>query len=214
MKHILFVTIIAALAACAPEPQETTPTGEAPAAPTATRAVIETSLGPVTVALHGDAAPVTTANFLAHARAGHYDGGAFYRAVREDNDREGVAPMSLIQGGHSFDGLDGAQGITHESTADTGLSHTRGAVSMGRNAPGTATTEFFIMVADYPGLDAGPDTRNPDEAGYAVFGEVVEGMDVVEAIWGRETSIDRAPEDFQYPQFLLEPVQIETVRVE
>ena len=85
---------------------------------------------------------------------------------------------------------------------------------MGRFEPGTAATEFFIMAEDYPGLDAGPDTRNPDMLGYAVFGEVIEGMDVVDAILARETGLEDAPEDFQYAQFLVEPVRIETVRVE
>jgi peptidyl-prolyl cis-trans isomerase A (cyclophilin A) len=63
-------------------------------------------------------------------------------------------------------------------------------------------------------LDSGPGTRNPDEAGYAVFGQVIAGMDVVEDIWMSETSLESAPEDFQYPQFMVEPVVIETIRIE
>ena len=177
------------------------------------QAVIETSHGAIVVELDEAAAPLSVANFIVHAQAGHFDDGSFYRSVRDDNEREGVAPMNLIQGGHSFDGLAEAEGIAHESTLDTGLSHTRGAISMARDEPGTATTEFFIMVADYPGLDAGPDGRNPDEAGYAVFGEVIEGIDVVERIWKSPTSLDSAPNDFPYPQFLTEPVIIETVRI-
>ena len=177
------------------------------------QAVIETSHGAIVVELNEAAAPLSAANFITHAQAGHFDDGSFYRSVRDDNERAGVAPMNLIQGGHSFEGLAAAEGIAHESTLDTGLSHTRGAISMARDEPGTATTEFFIMVADYPGLDAGPDGRNPDEAGYAVFGEVIEGMDVVERIWMSPTSLDSAPDDFPYPQFLTEPVVIETVRI-
>ena len=69
------------------------------------------------------------------------------------------------------------------------------------------------MVNDYPGLDTGPDGRNPDEAGYAVFGAVIEGMDVVERIWMAPTSLDNAPDDFPYPQFMTEPVRIESVRI-
>lgn len=213
MKHSILFAAAAVLTACAPAPQPDTDTstgGETSPA----RAVIVTSLGDITVELAESAAPVSSANFLAHAEAGHYDGGGFYRSVRDDNERDGVEPMNLIQGGHSFDGLPGAEGIAHETTAETGLSHVRGAISMARNEPGTATTEFFIMVADYPGLDSGPGTRNPDEAGYAVFGQVVDGMDVVEAIWMSPTSLTRAPADFQYPQFIVEPVVIETVRVE
>ncbi|WP_440959700.1 peptidylprolyl isomerase [Oceanicaulis sp. LC35] len=176
-------------------------------------AVIETTHGNIEVELNETAAPVSVANFIAHARAGHFDGGSFYRTVRDDNEREGVAPMNLIQGGHSFDGLPEAEGIAHESTLETGLTHSRGAISMARDEPGTATTEFFIMVNDYPGLDAGPDGRNPDESGYAVFGAVTEGMDVVERIWMAPASLEHAPESFPYPQFITEPVQIVTVRI-
>ena len=176
-------------------------------------AVIDTTYGTIVVELNEAAAPVSVTNFIAHARAGHFDDGSFYRTVRDDNEREGVAPMNLIQGGHSFDGLPDAEGIVHESTLDTGLTHSRGAISMVRNEPGTATTEFFIMVNDYPGLDAGPGTRNPDEAGYAVFGAVIEGMDVVERIWMAPTSVEQAPDDFAYPQFMTEPVRIERVRI-
>jgi peptidyl-prolyl cis-trans isomerase A (cyclophilin A) len=212
MKLYTLLAAAAALTACAPAPQAETETTPSPTG--AARAVIVTSLGDITVELAETAAPVSSANFLAHAQAGHYDGGSFYRSVRDDNEREGVEPMNLVQGGHSFDGLPGADGIAHETTEETGLTHQRGAISMARDEPGTATTEFFIMVADYPGLDSGPGKRNPDEAGYAVFGQVVEGMDVVEAIWMSQTSLDSAPEDFQYPQFIVEPVVIETVRVE
>ncbi|MEQ8433340.1 MAG: peptidylprolyl isomerase [Oceanicaulis sp.] len=212
MKFSILFAAAAVLTACAPAPQAATETTDSETSPA--RAVIVTSLGDITVELAESAAPVSSANFLAHAEAGHYDGGGFYRSVRDDNEREGVEPMNLIQGGHSFDGLPGADGVAHESTEMTGLSHVRGAISMARNEPGTATTEFFIMVADYPGLDSGPGTRNPDEAGYAVFGQVVDGMDVVEAIWMSQTSLAAAPEDFQYPQFIVEPVVIETVRVE
>jgi len=176
-------------------------------------AVIETSAGDITVQLHDYAAPITVANFMAHAQAGHFDNGSFYRVVRNDNERAGVTPMNLIQGGHSFDGLTQAQGITHEPTAETGLTHRRGAISMARDEVGTATTEFFIMLNDYPGLDSGPGGRNPDEAGYAVFGYVVEGIEVVEAINAGQASADRAPDDFPYPQFLDTPVVIETVRI-
>ena len=204
MKTPVLIAAIGLLAACAPAEQDG---GAKP------RAVIVTSLGDITIELEETAAPVTVANFIRLAEAGTYDGGSFYRAVRPDNDRPEVEPMSLIQGGYGFDGLPGADGIEHESTLETGLTHSRGAISMGRFDPGTATSEFFIMVADYPGLDAGPDTRNPDGEGYAVFGEVIEGMDVVEAIWAAPTSDARAPDDFPYAQFIDAPVRIETVRM-
>lgn len=198
------------LAACSPDAADMPETAGTPGT---VEAEIVTSLGTISLELYPEVAPVTVANFIAHAEAGHLDGGSFYRAVRPDNDRAGIEPMHLIQGGYGFDGLPEATGIAHEATSDTGLSHVRGAVSMARNEPGTATTEFFIMVDDYPGLDSGPGRRNPDEAGYAVFGQVTSGMEVVEAIAAQPTDLDGAPDDFQYPQFITEPVRIEAVRI-
>lgn len=197
------------LAACTPDQPQ--PDGQAPASLPAAR--VETELGDFVVQLRTDAAPVTAQNFIAHAEAGHFDGGQFYRSSRPDNMRTDAPPMHIIQGGHSFDGLPGAQGIAHETTQETGLSHVRGAVSMARDEVGTATTEFFVMINDVPGLDSGPGGRNPDEAGYAVFGHVVEGMEVVEAIWQRETGNLNAPDGFQ-TQFLAAPVRIHTISIE
>lgn len=199
-----------ALSACSPAP-EADATMEAAAEPP--QAMIETALGDIVIELKPDAAPITVANFISHVEAGVYDNGSFYRAVRDENERPDVEPMNLIQGGYGRDGLEGAPGITHEPTTQTGLTHSRGAISMGRFEIGTASTEFFIMVNDYPGLDAGPGTRNPDEAGYAVFGEVVEGMNVVEAIWAQPTSLENAPEDYQHPQYMDAPIVIERVRM-
>ncbi|WP_439633865.1 peptidylprolyl isomerase [Glycocaulis sp.] len=210
MKHFALGLAAIALAACTP------PDGQESYGTPQSRVIdarIVTSLRVIDLELYPDAAPVSVANFIEHAQAGHYDGGSFYRAVRPDNDRPGIEPMHLIQGGYGFDGLPGAEGITHEPTGETGLSHVYGAISMARNEPGTATTEFFIMVEDYPGLDSGPGRRNPDEAGYAVFGRVFWGIEIVEAIAAQETSLDGAPEAFQYPQFIVEPVRIESVRI-
>ncbi len=212
IRAAFFLTTFAglALSACTPAPEteaEIEVSGEPP------RAVIETALGDIVVELNPDAAPITVANFIGHVEADVYDGGSFYRAVRDDNERPDVEPMNLIQGGYGRDGLEGAPNITHEPTTQTGLTHSRAAISMGRFEIGTASTEFFIMVNDYPGLDAGPGTRNPDEAGYAVFGEVIEGMEVVEAIWGQPTSLENAPDDYQHPQYMDDPVAIVQVRM-
>lgn len=208
MRFALIILAFCLPLACSPQ----TDTGAA-AATEPPLARVETSLGTIVIALHQEAAPVTSANFIAHAEAGNLDGGSFYRSSRPGNARADAPPMYLIQGGHSFDGLPGAEGIAHEPTQATGLSHVRGAVSMARDEPGTATTEFFITINDVPGLDSGPEGRNPDGAGYAVFGEVVEGMDVVEAIWQAPAGREDAPEGFQ-TQFLIEPVTIEAVRIE
>jgi len=156
---------------------------------------IETERGDITLALYPDAAPVTVANFVALVEAGELNNTSFYRTVREDNDRPD-ARIDVIQGGAGFDGLAGATPIAHETTEQTGLSHTRGAISMARDGVGTASSEFFIVVNDSTNLDSGPGGRNPDEAGYAVFGYVTEGMDVVEAIWMSPTGANDAPEGY------------------
>jgi peptidyl-prolyl cis-trans isomerase A (cyclophilin A) len=199
------------LAACNPPAEQSAAPGQAGQP----HAVIETSLGDIRIMLHADRAPVSAANFLAHADAGTFDGGSFYRVVRDDLDRPDIErPMNLIQGGWGFEGLPEAEGINHEGTDMTGLSHVRGAVSMARYDVGTATTEFFIMLNDTPGLDAGPGGRNPgDEAGYAVFGQVVEGIEIAEAIMNRPAGREDGPDGFAH-QFLTEPVTIITIRAE
>ena len=174
--------------------------------------VIETSLGEIRLALNAAAAPVTVANFVDLADAGAFDGTSFYRTVRADNDRPN-ARIDVIQGGAGFDGLPGAEPIGHESTAQTGLSHVRGAISMARDEPGTATSEFFIVITDSTILDAGPDGRNPDSQGYAVFGQVISGMDIAEAIWRAPTGLDSAPDGYS-AQWLSVPVRIDRIRTE
>ena len=163
---------------------------------------IATDRGDITLALYPHAAPVTVANFVALAEAGNLDNTSFYRTVREDNDRPD-ARIDVIQGGAGFDGLAGAVPIAHETTTETGLSHTRGAISMARDDVGTASSEFFIVVNDSTNLDAGAGGRNPDEAGYAVFGYVTDGMDVVDAIWMSPTGAEDAPDG--YSQQWLDP---------
>ncbi|MEE2567567.1 peptidylprolyl isomerase [Hyphobacterium marinum] len=174
-------------------------------------AIIETRAGDITLALDAAAAPVTVANFVALAEAGAFDGTSFYRTVRADNDRP-EARIDVIQGGAGFDGLPGAVPIAHERTDATGLTHTRGAISMARNEPGSASSEFFIVITDSLILDAGPDGRHPDGEGFAVFGYVTGGMEVAEAIWQAPTGNDSAPDGYS-AQWLTEPVRIERIRI-
>ena len=141
--------------------------------------VLQTELGDIYVQIASDAAPVTGTNFLRLVEGGHLDGAGFYRVVRPDNDN-GTPPISVIQGGLQ-DRSARFKAIPHESTEDTGLRHIDGAISMARAEVGTASTEFFICVGDQPALDFGG-KRNPDGQGFAVFGYVVDGMDVVRKI--------------------------------
>jgi peptidyl-prolyl cis-trans isomerase A (cyclophilin A) len=146
------------------------------------RVCISTEMGDIIVEVYPDRAPVTAANFLAHVERGDYTNSFFYRVVRMDNQPDNRVKIEVIQGGLFFDELvDTIPAILHETTRQTGLLHTDGVISMARNEPGSASTEFFICIGDQPSLDFGGD-RNPDGQGFAAFGKVVKGMDVVRAI--------------------------------
>ena len=139
----------------------------------APRILIQTALGDITLELAADKAPVTAANFLRYVDAKRFDGASFYRALKLV-----PSPLAgLVQGGVLNDPAKSFPAIAHESTKATGLSHTDGAVSMARYDPGTATSEFFICVGDLVSLNA-----TAEDPGYAVFGRVIQGMDVVRKI--------------------------------
>ena len=167
-----------------------------------------TSLGDIELELYPDRSPVTVKNFLRLVNGAYLQGGTFYRTVSPENDN-GNPVISVIQGGIG-DAESPFPPIDHETTADTGLPHLDCSISMARAAVGTATTEFFICIGDQPALDFGG-TRNDDGQGFAVFGRVVEGMDVVRAI--HESPAD-APTEFEYSQgqLLEEPVVIESIQ--
>ena len=145
---------------------------------------INTSLGRIVVALDRAHAPVTTANFLHYVDTHRFDGQNFYRAmhVADANGADG----GLIQGGITTDARKLFPPIAHEPTTTTGLHNVAGAISMANAGPGTARADFFILVSDMPGLDAnGP---GGDANGFAAFGHVIEGMDVVRKIWSSPVS--------------------------
>jgi peptidyl-prolyl cis-trans isomerase A (cyclophilin A) len=176
-------------------------------APQGVRVTMATSLGEIELELYPEKAPVTVENFLRLVDGGHLDGGTFYRVVSPENDN-GSPVISVIQGGIG-DAESPFPPIAHETTAATGMPHLDGSISMARAEVGTATTEIFICIGDQPALDFGG-TRNADEQGFAVFGQVVSGMDVVRAI--HESPAD-APTDDAYVQgqILEEPVVISEI---
>ncbi len=145
------------------------------------RVAIETTKGRIVVELDVVRAPVTARNFLRYVDNRRYDGQHFYRAMPGGEGR------GLIQGGIR-DGRLLFPPIAHEPTSQTGLSHVEGALSAPRLAPGTAQAEFTIMLGSMTYLDAGPESGSGDQLGYAVFGRVVEGMDVVRAIFASPVS--------------------------
>jgi len=174
-----------------------------------TYVVIETELGEIVVALETERAPVTAANFLRYADEKRLDGTVFYRAMKLD---WGEQPNGLIQGGTQWDPARILPPIAHEPTNETGVRHVAGAISMARLEPGTATGDFSILVSPQPGLDADPAAEDPElRAGYAAFGRVVEGMDVVRAIFAAPTDPDKG-EGWMKGQMIAEPVKIISVR--
>ncbi len=172
------------------------------------RVLMTTSVGDIGIDLYLDKAPVTAGNFLKRVDNGDLDGGSFYRVVTYENDN-GSPKIEVIQGGLG-DAGDGFDTIDHETTEQTGILHMDGVISMARGAVGTASSEFFICIGDQPGLDYG-EARNADQQGFAAFGKVVSGMDVVRRI--NRLPAD-APSDSEYTQgqILSTPVSINTVR--
>lgn len=150
--------------------------------PAPIRVIVETGHGDIEIEIDAARAPLTAANFLAYVDRRAYDGGQFHRTVRPDNQRDKPVKISVIQGAASTRRrADFLPPIALERTNATGLRHTDGTVSMARAGTDTATHEFFICVGDQPELDfAGK--RNPDGQGFAAFGRVVRGMDVVRRI--------------------------------
>jgi peptidyl-prolyl cis-trans isomerase A (cyclophilin A) len=143
---------------------------------------IRTELGSIRVELYPDKAPATVANFLRYVDGGFYADGSFHRTVHLDNQPNDSIRIAVIQG--DINRALRARGfgpIDLERTHVTGVRHIDGAISMARSGPDSATSSFFICVGDQPELDYGG-RRNPDGQGFAAFGLVLEGMDVVRAI--------------------------------
>lgn len=141
---------------------------------------LETALGVIVVELYPDKAPITVANYLKYVDRGLFNGATFYRASRPPGYTG--TDYGLIQGGLQNDPKKVLPPIAHESTIKTGLTHkTNGTISMGRHAPGTAQSDWSITLGDMSYLDADP--KDPKKTpGFAAFGQVVEGLDVVQKI--------------------------------
>ncbi len=177
MKHpIIFLVLIIFLSSCEKE----NPT-----------VVIETEFGNIIVELYEKQAPITSNNFIRYIDENRWKGSAFYRVVTPTNQPNSKVKIEVIQGGlYEDDHPQNLPPIEHETTKQTGIKHLDGVISMARYGPGTATFEFFICVGDQPKLDFGGN-RNPDNVGYAAFGKVIDGMDVV-------LKIHQQPEKDQY----------------
>jgi peptidyl-prolyl cis-trans isomerase A (cyclophilin A) len=165
------------------------------------RVLIRTEKGDIEVELDADRAPATGVNILPDVDGKFYDGGRFHRTVTPDNQPKNKVKIEVIQAGiDPKRSKDEFPPIQLERTRDTKLSHKDGTISMARDGPDTATSDFFLCIGDQPELDFGG-KRNPDGQGFAAFGRVVKGMDVVRAI-------QKAPAD---GQALNPPVRILSV---
>lgn len=145
------------------------------ATPGIIRVTMTTAEGSLILELAADKAPLTVANFLRYVDAGRYNGGEIYRGMAVSSN----PLMGLVQGG-AKPGKP-IPPVAHEPTTQTGLKHVDGTVSLARYAPGTGTSDFFICVGDAGYLDANP-AATGDNAGFAAFGQVVEGMDIIKRI--------------------------------
>ena len=144
--------------------------------------LIQTELGDIIVELYPQQAPFTVNNFLRYVAENRFADASFYRVVRADNQPNNLVKIAVIQGGLNDDHHpQSLPPIPHETTQHTGLRHEDGTLSMARDAPGTANSDFFICVGEQPELDFGG-KRNPDGAGFAAFGKVIAGMDIVHKI--------------------------------
>ena len=167
-----------------------------------TPVIIETEAGAIDITLDDDQAPGTVANFLRYVDAGMYDGGRFHRVVRLDNQPNDSIRIEVIQGGVNLERMtENDAPIPLERTSETGLRHLDGTISMARFRPDSAVSDFFICIGDQPELDFGG-MRNPDGQGFAAFGQVTDGMDVVRTIQAGTTD----------SQTLIFPARIVSVR--
>lgn len=197
MKILSFASLVAAAFPAAAQPSAAQPS----TAPV--RVTITTAAGPIVAELDRARAPVSTANFLRYVDARRFDGIKFFRSMKLPWN------AGVIQTGQR-DPKRVYPPIAHEPTNVTGLSHVEGVLSMARREPGTAQGDWSITIGDMTGLDAKPGGTG-DAAGYAVFGRVVEGMDVAKRIWAGPTD-PNAGEGVMKGQMLMPPVTIVTIR--
>lgn len=173
------------------------------------RVLVATEMGEIVLEVDAARAPGTAANFLKYVDAGHYDGGTWHRTVTLDNQPQSEVKIEVIQAGVNPEfAKRGFPAIPLERTMVTGLAHKDGVISMARTEPDSATSGWFICINDQPSLDFGG-ARNPDGQGFAAFGRVIKGMDVVRRIQQAPRSKDQSTNALA--QRLMPPIKITKV---
>jgi peptidyl-prolyl cis-trans isomerase A (cyclophilin A) len=201
LAHLPFAMLLAGTALAQTAAPPATPPAATPQPAATVQVTLTTAAGPIVLVLEKDKAPITAANFLHYVDSKRFDGTTFYRAVKVGDG------FGLVQGGISQNPKLSFPPIKHEPTTQTGLSHIDGAISMAMNAPGTAQGDFFIMVGASPGMDA-----NANQPGYAVFGHVVQGMDIVRHLLDSPTDPNKGKADGMAGQIIAAPIKILTAR--
>lgn len=173
LRKIIFILLTILITACS-SPESKNP-----------HIKIQTKSGDIEIELYQDKAPKTVNAFLSYVDSGLYRNSYFYRVLNDHNQPSNAFKANFIQGGIWKNLRRKSRiipGIPHESTQQTNILHTDGVISLARLEPGTATTEFFICLGDQPGFDY-EGGNNPDKQGYAAFGKVIRGMDIVNKIY-------------------------------
>lgn len=204
MTEITRRDLLALAAALAASPALAQAPGSPPSGFETTPVALTTPLGRIVIALETRRAPITSANFLAYVDRKLYDGASFYRASRPKGATTG--DRGLVEGGLPNHAERLLPPIAHESTAQTGLSHVDGTVSIARNAPGTAQADFFLCLGDETYLDA-----TPTQPGFAAFGRVTEGLEIVKQILVMPTDPEKG-EGAMKGEMLAAPVAITSAR--
>ena len=164
---------------------------------------LQTEIGSIIAELYPEKAPICCNNFIKYIATNKFEGAMFYRVVRPDNQPDNDIKIEVIQGGLGFDVEESPYpAVRHETTAETGVLHEDGTLSMARAEAGTASSEFFICIGNQPELDFGG-KRNPDGQGFAAFGKIIGGMDIVRKIQNMDDA----------GQMLVRPVKIISFRI-
>ena len=195
MRRLILSLFAAAVLALSGGPVEAAP-------PKASLLRIDTGVGPIVVRVDHKRAPITAGNFLRYAEEKRFDNTFFYRAARNKRNPK----VGLVQGGINHRVRRARLPIAHEPTSRTGLRHLDGTISMARNAPGSAMGDFFFTVGPAPYLDA-----RPGSVGYAAFGQVVSGMDLIRRMLAAPTYPGGRSENTK-GQTMVKPVRILTIR--